>query len=110
MSADDRPSLRAVSDEDTPRIESEDLLAKAAPGLPQQQPQKRADRSWLSALLGLALVAACLGYLYQEQRASEFETRASVLQTELEVARVKRMLTGIRRQLRSIGWGLSSPA
>ena len=87
MSADDRPSLRAVSDEDTPRIESEDLLAKAAPGLPQPQPQKRADRSWLSALLGLALVAACLGYLYQEQRASEFETRASVLQTELEVAR-----------------------
>lgn len=88
MSADDRPGLRAVSDEDTPGIEFEDSLADVAPEPRQRQPEeKQGDRRWLSVLLGLALVAACLGYLYQEQRASEFETRATVLQTELEGAR-----------------------
>ena len=83
MSADDRPSLRAVSDKDTPRLGSEDSLTHAA-----AEPWLRTgDWSWLSVLLGVALLVACLGYLYQERRASEFETQATGLQTELEEAR-----------------------
>ncbi len=99
MSGDDRPELRAVSDEETSPIESEDLLAEIvaeeAPELrgdsaqPQKEErrQKRGRRGWPTVLLILALVAACLGYLYEEQRAREFETRLTALQTELQEAR-----------------------
>ena len=88
MSADDRPSLRAVSDKDAPRLGSEDSLTHAAAEPRHQQPWLRiGDWSWLSVLLGVALLVACLGYVYQQRRASEFETQAMVLQTEVEEAR-----------------------
>jgi uncharacterized protein HemX len=88
VSADDRPDLHAAPGEDTPPIASEDSPELQNPELPRQKPrEKRGGRGWLTVLLILALVAACLGYFYEEQRAQEFETRAIALQTELQEAR-----------------------
>ncbi len=84
MSSDDRPELRAVSEDEVPETEQGDVVPEPVSEAPEP---KRGGRGWLSVLLILALVAACLGYLYEEQRAREFETRVTALQTELQEAR-----------------------
>ena len=98
MSADEHPELRAVRPEEVQAAEAEGLPAEPGTETARKLPQawglakKRIQsvsggRKWLSVFLALALAAACLGYLYQEQRARALETRVSTLQVELQEAR-----------------------
>ena len=94
MSADERPELRAVRAEDVRVAEAAEPGTETARKLPRAWSLAKArirsvpgGGKWLSFVLALALVAACAGYLYQEQRAQELETRVSALQVELQGAR-----------------------
>ena len=98
MSADERPELRAVRAEDlrvvegpgssaSPGVEAERKLPRAWGRARERIGSALAGRKWLSLFLALALAAACLGYVYQQQRAQELEARLTALQGELQEAR-----------------------
>lgn len=104
MSPDERPDLRAVSEDEISDIEldpEEDVetqpetLTGEAPAvepprardLGAGEREKSSRRGWLGVLLLLALAVVCLGYFYESRRAEALESRVSALQTELQEAR-----------------------
>ena len=82
MSPEERPELRAVSGEEPVETFSADRVVES-----RDEPSQKPGRGWLTVLLLLALVVACLGYVYEQQRAQGFETQLTALQTELQDAR-----------------------
>ena len=79
MSTEGPPELRAVPDEGLPE----------APAEAPESNESREGGGWLKVILFLAVVVACLGYLYESQRARDLETRVEALQTDLQDARAE---------------------
>jgi uncharacterized protein HemX len=84
VSADRRPELRAVSAQDGYPVDSE---LDAAPRAEESRHATPVRQIGLTLLLVFALVAACVGYFYQQRRAEVFAIQVSSLQTELQQAR-----------------------
>jgi uncharacterized protein HemX len=100
VSPEERPELRAISDEEPPESPEPAVIAPADPvSGAQDEPRHKRGSRWLTLLLLLALVVACLGYVYEQRRAQGFETQVTALQTELTALTTD--LQDARRELRA---------